>query len=612
MNSFPSRFHPRLFAPCPTILPRWHALIIRHLCAAVFAGFLVTATMAQQTTVSGGGVIIQQYSGPPPPPPQPRPETSDSGPSLGPEGGRPYSHYPNTYVTDYGSRPLGPFFLPTNLPVLGTTPPANRAPLAADYPREFAGEPFFMPYGNLAANNRLSAKRAERIARYQAARRSLLTKLRENLSRVHDASAEARQRDMADLAADQTPRLLELETEADKIRHDLTHVELFSTSADDIGNLRSTMDVEAGGFAGKMVPPANSSDDAPPFPKLAPVGIAGLATSAVAPAHGSGNLQPRHETPERSAALASLRLILSAAYFRDGFSPEQRRLLKEMALEIQLVIEPEPDANGPASVFFWPAGARIPVPAGLSPESAAKFDEFQQRKSALKSELRATLAREEKHIFNVDSTETYEHLAAAQAPRLAELETLADQIRPALAALADADTKLAMEFPADLARQITSLVERMAALQRELRARLMDFRLELPYERIELIRQNNGLAIAIVTHTSSSRDREPVLARINEFNTEISDRFTALAPVRDRIRDGLARYQATALGVKTGVTVDQLAANFLVGYQARETRNRQRDYAAAVLAPGLAPAQRRLLLAAVAADSLEEPASSSH
>jgi len=481
-------------------------------------------------------------------------ETANHGPSLGPNSARPISNLSNISAMDSTrviQRPFDPFFLPALLPVLGDARPANRELLAEGYPRESAGEPYFMAEGNLAAQNLLSAKRAENIASYRTARLTLLTELRAELERGPEVSAAVRARALADLAAAQTPRLLELESEAEQIRHDLTHVELLKVTADDIG-------------------------------KLVPI----------------------DEDPKLKERLAALRLILSAAHFRDGFSPDQRRLLEEMAQELRLTLEPRLAAS--RSVFFWPAGARIPTPTGLTPGMAEKFEEFQRRKAALKDDLRAALERERNQVFNFDHTEDFVQLAAAQAPRFAELDALADQLRPALAALTDAGDTLATHLPDDLARQVAALAERTSTLQREMYAQLAEFRHALPDDRLELTRQGTGLAIIVTTNKDTPSNRDLVLARINDFNEELSGRFTALATVRDRVRDALARYQATAPNAKPGMTVDRFAADFLAAQRAREYRNRQRDYATAVLAPGLSPAQRRLLLAAATADSVQE------
>lgn len=521
--------------PCPRVSRLTPAGIIRTLAVFWLAGFGWAQVHAQMGTT------------PPTPPGQRPPELGSLGDNVYWSGAM--------YGSPNSPQSLDPVFLPALLPVLGEERPANPVPLAANYPREFAGEPFFMAYANLAARDQLSAKRSERIARYRTARLILLTELREQLTRTTDAAAETRERALAGLAATQTSRLLELEVEAEEIRDDLTRREAFKIIASDIGDLPS-----------------------------------------------------RTEATERSAALATLRLLLSAAHFRDGFSSDQRRLLEEMAQETLLTLQPEPEASSPRAVFFWPAGARIPAPKNLAPEVAAQFVDFQRRKAALKNELRATLDRGETHILNLDRSEAYAKLATTQTRPFAELEALAEQLRPALAALAGTGASAVNELPADLANQVASIVERKAALQRELYSALMKFRRELPDDQVELIRQSGGIAISVLTEKGNRRTREAVLARILAFNEDISSRFKVLATDRDAMRTALARYQATVPGAKADVSVDRLAADFLAAYNARGFRNSQREYADAVFAPGLSPAQRRLLLRAVGTEFLHERA----
>jgi len=446
--------------------------------------------------------------------------------------------------------PKGPFFLPAVLPVLGTDlRPDFKEPIAIGYPRESAGEPYFMAEGNLAANRMLSAKRAEGIASYRTARLTLLTELRGELDRGPEASRADRERALAQLASVQTPRLLELEAEAEHIRRDLTHLEPLKVVADDIGKLA-----------------------------------------------------PKDEDPHEARALADVRMLLSAAHFREGFSPDQRRLLEEMAQESRFLIEPQLASS--RAVFFWPAGARIPVPQGLAAVDARKFDEFQRRKTALKKELRKVVERERRQLFNVDRTEDFAHLAAAQAPRFLELDQLADELRPALAAPATTPTKPARSLPSDLSRQVVELAQHKAALQRDVQDQLTQFRRALPGALVELVRRDGELSIAVTTEHGDRNKREEVLVGIEAFNAEAARRYAALAAERDAVRAALARYQASTPGAKSTLTVDQLAADILAEHQAREYRESQTNYAAAVFTPGLSPAQRRLLLAAATVDSV--------
>ncbi|HWA24825.1 MAG TPA: hypothetical protein VG734_04050 [Lacunisphaera sp.] len=506
----------------------------------------VTAAVAASVLIASGALaqVNGSYSAPVTPGERPA-----SLPSLGSEAQTPGTHMMRQ--PDGPSRPQGPHFLPAVLPVLGTDrPPDIKEPLAAGYPRQSAGEPYFMAEGNLIANQLLSDKRAEGIASYRTARLTLLTELQLELARGPEVSREDRERALAQLASVQTPRLLELEAEAERIRRDLTRLEPLKIVADDIGKL-----------------------------------------------------VPKDEAPMDQKALADVRMLLSAAVFREGFSPDQRRLLEEMAQEARFAVEPQ--LASARAVFFWPAGARIVYPDGLAPAAAKKFEEFQRRKEALKKELRRLVEKERYQLFNIDRTEDFEHLAAAQAKRFAELDALADELRPALAALADATTKPATAaVPADLVRQVVALADQKAQLQREVNARLTEFRRALPGELVEFSRENGGLMIAITTENGSQLAREEALVGINAFNQEVANRYAALSAERDAVRTSLTRYLVANPGAKPGQTADQLAADILADHKAREYRASQTNYAAAVFAPGLSPAQRRLLLAAATVDSV--------
>lgn len=456
------------------------------------------------------------------------------------------SHY-NEY------RPLGPFFLPQPLPVLGVFRPIDPTPLVNNYPCEIAGEPYFIAYGNLAARKLLSPERTKRIERYKTEHASLLAVLRKKLKQVQGETAEIQQRTLAELAATQTPELLKLENEAEDLRRDLTYDSPWRTSASDIGKL-----------------------------------------------------VVEHAPADRRPSLAKLWLTLSAAHFRDGFSPEQRHLLEEMAHDLSLILEPEPNASAQPWVFFWPAGTRILKPSGLPPEAAAKFDNFQQQKEALKEELRTVLNRGDSYIFTSQRTDCYSQLAAKQAQRFVELDALADQLRPALAALTEATTQSSAALPSNLADELTAIVNRKAVLQRELYAKLMQFRRDLPDDRIELTGQKNGLAITVVSAKGNSHKQKAARAHINAYNEDLLNRFNALSTDRDAVLAAIVRYQSAAQNAKPGLTVDQLVADFLNDYKAWKNRQQQSDYAAAVLAPGLSPAQRRLLLNATLVDLLLE------
>jgi hypothetical protein len=80
------------------------------------------------------------------------------------------------------------------------------------------------------------------------------------------------------------------------------------------------------------------------------------------------------------------------------------------------------DAPRPV-VFFSPETARFERPANLSPEIAARLDAYRDAKSALKTELRAVIYRQDRAYFGFTRTNALRALAEKQAPALAALET---------------------------------------------------------------------------------------------------------------------------------------------------------------------------------------------
>lgn len=471
----------------------------------------------------------------------------------------PQDRYVTWWRHRFGEDLVGPFAIPPVPPVLGEPldPHNLTTRLPSYYPRSLAlhvGQPYYMAYGNLLLRDLLSVRRTDQIEHHRTTGLQLLDELREQLSRLPNAPADVRTRILADFALFQNPRLVQWEAEAEAIRRDLTLPGVLRTTADDPG----------------LMPTAPGQPD-----------------------------------PTEAQVLA--RAALSAAHFQDGLSPDQRRLLEEISLEARLS-----DGSAPATatpgVFFWPAGARIPPPASLPPEIAARWDEFQRLKAGLKEELRA-LTRQQGFLFTNRRTEAYARLAADQAPRFAALEALADAIRPGLATRPGADQPAASNLPEDLTRRVGEIIARRTDLQRELGVRLKQFRSELPKDRVELVRQNNGLAITLASPEgtgSSGKTRADALARMQAINADLAAQYAALAADRDAVRTAIQRYQDSVPGEKPGLSVDQMAANFLQAYHEREALTRHRDYAAAVLTPGLSPAQRRLLFAAARADFIKE------
>ena len=404
---------------------------------------------------------------------------------------------------------------------------------------EFDRELFYGAYSILLGRNQLSAQDTGRISAYRARRLELLQELQTKFAALAGAAPAARAAALAELARQQEGRLQSLAAEAEAIRDDLAWTG---------SSYEFNLALRAGGF------------------RFAEPGGKFLG-------------------------------MFFAAYFNAGLSTEQRLLLTELAYE-QLAgargEKPKPPADGSAYFSFLPATARIRLPANLPPDLAAKIQAFAGEKERLKSELRSAVMDVD-YFFVGHRTKRFTTLAGEQAPRFAALDALAEEIRIGLAGCGYPDLPGAPDLPAELTQRVGNFYARKVEVQRELLNRLRTLAGEIPSARFAIARQGDGLAIV---QTAVGAKPAPGLA---EFNAGLARRYTAFASESALLRRDIQHYTETVPNRATR-TVDQLAADFATAYAAQENWNRYRDYARAVLEPGLSAAQRRLLFQAAAAE----------
>jgi hypothetical protein len=546
-------------------LNRQIAFEIRHLLAAVLVGFSVTAAMAQKDTEASGNATTGSptyYPSPIQPGSEPQSPDPYGNNGLGfQEFGFPA---PELNKMDWNARfgpdTCGPFYLPPIPPALGEPRDPNPHPLPLKYPAtlgDHVGEIYYMAMGNLLRQKPLSAERQERITQYLATRQSELEKLRKQLTESRDLPTDQTARLLAGLAEEQTPLLQAQEAEAEKIRTELTTTNFFKLYAYDISELNLI----------------------------------------------------RTNDAKKDQAQATARDALSAAYFQNGLSLDQRLLLLEISTESRLEADGTDVAKG-HFVFFWPAGARISLSPGLPPPASARFDEFQQLKAGLKGELAKAVLRKQNFLFTGLRTQAYERLAETQAERFRQLDALAEEIRHDFAALPDPDAPPKANLPVDLTNRLDKATARKATLLRELTAHLKEFRRQLPSDRIELVRQDNGVAIKIIQSKElspeSNTEREAIISRFKDANFEMVQQFDAIVKELFNIRTEIELYQASNPKSTSPADIDKLTTSFAQAYATQENWNRQRDYRAAVLQPGLSPAQRRLLFNALQVDAFKQ------
>ena len=405
---------------------------------------------------------------------------------------------------------LQPIYFPAAIPILGSelpAAPAVRDPLWNDF-GPHVNEVFFAPLTTRLADGNLHRRLRQRLDAYQAARTTALADLRRHLESpgpVTDAALDA--------------KLAELATAADTLRRDLY----------------------TGGF---LTPNADWNQ------------------------HRNWRLGQDTKRSAQDQLYDEMTVLRAAIYYQEGLSAPQRELLREIVQEIAdtLGAADTPalaDSFEPVHVaWFLPHGSRLRVPADLPDAVAADLDTLTAEKNALKRELRDTLRR-----FD-DSSDSkrqrvLQELAAAQEPRLAALETLAERIRAGFAARPDASQPATQAaIPPTLAQRIDAYLRAKAELQNAAR---------------------------------QAGDS----AQLAAFETENRQRFAALAAEARAIREEVAR--AAQTGAAPRKNVDALLADFMAAFKQQQLESLYQDYRTAVLRPGLSPAQRQLLFNAALA-----------
>jgi hypothetical protein len=426
-------------------------------------------------------------------------------------------------------------FFPPAPPPLGTVlAPTDPGELRLGAPAElaaFVNEPFYAPLSaHLASPNPhdwLVDRQKQQLESYRASKASLQTELLARLYTLKDVDTASRLQALEAFAREQTPRLVELEKRAEQLRKDL------------IG----------GGNDGNVGGPGTS--DSP-----------GLSVD------------------ELRAAQATV--LRTAVFYGSGLAPAQRRLLREIVIEIE---EGTPRETPPGQdgrwLFFSPETARVQLPPALPAELVAKVNAYESTKSALKNELRTALTESGRSYVIGNQAQELAALAERQEPRLASLEALAEDIRHRLQGLTT-DPLHALRLPS----LSPELEERIAA-----------------YRKAKLDLQKALLAkVQEITSREAAADSAAVQDKVQQaiavFTRENSPRYDALEKAKEGIRGDLAHVAAAhPNGAGNDQSADRLLKNFTDSLQQHERWRLYYEYRIAVFEPGLSPEQRRLLFA---------------
>lgn len=443
-----------------------------------------------------------------------------------------------------------PVFFPPNPPPLDR-PPARGLPPGGRYPAPpelapYVTDFFYPALGTRLFTKNLSDRQRRQLEAYHAARLTLQNELRAELERLRPAEPAARLEALAQFARRQTPKILELEKTAEQLRRDLI------TGDNNWSALRQW--------------------------------------------HLSEK-QRRGYSPIEIA-----QVMRAYAYYENNLLPAQRRLLREIAIELAFAAEnPTAAAAAQPYLFFPPEPARVLLPDDISPEVATKVASYQTKKSALKKELYDTISSADGAAFGFLRPSSAKTIAAKQAGRLAELDALAEEIRRGLSAMPARSVERS-PLPLELETRLSEMIATYHRAQIEAAAKIDTILLQAKDLPMQATYRFDGESLKfIVVPTRGARaggGPGAAMTRIEAVRSQISavadDYGRQLADMineRDAIRQAIG--ETLNLGKAEEIDRQLVAAMRLATRRQAETTFS--DYRTAVFEPGLSPEQRHLL-----------------
>lgn len=384
-------------------------------------------------------------------------------------------------------RPVVICFPPTPPPLdHAITRLASSLPPRLTPPPELAScvnEPFYAPLSTWLLENTLTEKMRQRISALHVAEAGALADLRATLEQVRTADAATRRRSLEMLARQQTPQLAALERDAEQIRADL------ATGRYDWRALREW---------------------------------------------AIGGKNTRGDSPAEIAAT-----MCAYAYYQSGLLPAQRRLLREISVELAMAGEDTAAAEAAQPfLFFPPEPARVLLPDDLPADLAAKIAAYQTKKSALKKELYDTIYQQDGATLAFMRNSALKALAGKQAARLAELEPLAEDIRGGLADLPSATRPDAEHsaLPPVLTERLDATFQAAITLQRETIKKIDAVRVGLGDAPIQVSYsiETDGLKFVVASRpTRGSSAAADIKSQLEKLKPQLAAAQNAMAEIAD-------------------------------------------------------------------------------
>jgi hypothetical protein len=477
----------------------------------------------------------------------------------------------NQYVYPRDTPPEPVFFFPPAPPPLGMEillAPAETGSRAPQELTEFANELFYPQLGTRLFEDDLSKNVWGQVRAYREAKMGLLSDLRVHLAAINGDDAKEAADKLEEFAHLQAPRIAALEEAAEELR-----VALKRTGP-------------GGLFTGK----SDWND--------------WRLRAGQQPAPTAGDIRREAE------------VFRAAAFYQDGFSTAQRQLLREASMELREQLDGSPGGSpspGPKVIYFSPETSRIEMPAGMPQDLQRKVDDYVSEKRALKQELRDALERLDSS-GSEERLAAFRRLAAAQAARLAAVQSAAEDIRRGLR---DLHYQPGPPAPPALSTELTARISTYREHKRDALESLRS--LLVPQEAPAVdpgsandYRSKTGPGIsAWLRDNSTTTQVRPADLRVSasEFDKKQTELLAELNKEQAGIRAALSEYVRSQNKPSDRKSINDLLKDFEAARQKEEIWDKYRDYRTAALTPGLSPEQRRLLFdAAVEELALPLPA----
>lgn len=409
--------------------------------------------------------------------------------------------------------------------------------LAPEAMRTYVSEPFYAPLSTFISpmvvsfqgGDGLTEKEHDDLRRFRRQREELLVELRDLVTELRHASPAKRLLEHEKLAKKQTPRIAELERVAEDLRH-------VTATKSDWSELRQW------------------------------------------------RLNPGYESSPRAARVIDLQVIRGAAYYADGLLPAQRRLLREIAIEIEETIDDRRRAGSTrrSHLFFQPETSRVPWPRGLPIGLDVKFEMLDELKSALKQELMAAVFRTDTDLLQ---GRTFRKLAEAQAERLAQMERMAEDVRRELSSTPEY-ARAAPPTPLPIA--VLERIERFHETDRELGRRTGESLEDAASNGKPLPSRALEMARSEWVHQWTVRLQQRGRPVSDEDKAAMRAHIAELDAIHDQLQLVLGRDFSNVEGAKPDLFLERLVRE-------QKKAAAMYEYDIACLEPGLSPEQRRLL-----------------